>query len=137
MTMMGSREVADAAIRVALSKDREDEKHLHAAFAQDGILTAGVDFGGEFITSITKMIERAVVAAKREGLITESHAEEGAVAGAAREAISQMMNKAIGLNVGGKIGIARYDDHVSVALFFGVGLLHLNEMAVGLGHRVI
>ena len=135
--MMGSREVADAAIRVALSKDREDEKHLHAAFAQDGILTAGVDFGGEFITSITKMIERAVVAAKREGLITESHAEEGAVAGAAREAISQMMNKAIGLNVGGKIGIARYDDHVSVALFFGVGLLHLNEMAVGLGHRVI
>ena len=135
--MMGSREVADAAIRVALSKDREDEKRLHAAFAQDGILTAGVDFGGEFITSITKMIERAVVAAKREGLITESHGEEGAVAGAAREAISQIMNKAIGLNVGGKIGIARCDDHISVAMFFGVGLLHLNEMSIGLGHRVI
>lgn len=135
--MMGSREVADAAIRVALSKDREDEKCLHIAYAKDGIATAGVDFGGEFITSITKMIERAVVAAKREGLIHESHGEEGAVAGAAREAISQIMNKAIGLNVGGKIGIARCDDHVSVAMFFGVGLLHLNEMAIGLGHRVI
>ncbi len=134
---MGSREVANAAIRVALSKDRDEEKRLHAAYAQEGILTAGVDFGGEFITSITKMIERAVVAAKREGLIAESHGEEGAVAGAAREAISQIMNKAIGLNVGGKIGIARCDDHVSVAMFFGVGLLHLNEMAIGLGHRVI
>ncbi len=134
---MGSREVANAAIRVALSKDREEEKRLHTAFAQEGIQTAGVDFGGEFITSITKMIERAVVAAKREGLITESHGEEGAVAGAAREAISQIMNKAIGLNVGGKIGIARCDDHISVAMFFGVGLLHLNEMAIGLGHRAI
>lgn len=134
---MGSREVADAAIRVALSKDREEEKRLHTLFAQDGIVTAGVDFGGEFITSITKMIERAVVAAKREGLITESHGEEGAVAGAAREAISQIMNKAIGLNIGGKIGIARCADHISVAMFFGVGLLHLNEMAIGLGHRVI
>ncbi|MBR5279884.1 MAG: HutP family protein [Clostridia bacterium] len=137
MTMMGSREVASAAIRVALSKDREEEKRLHGAYAQEGIMTAGVDFGGEFITSITKMIERAVVAAKREGLIEESHGEEGAVAGAAREAISQIMNKAIGLNVGGKIGIARCDDHISVAMFFGVGLLHLNEMAIGLGHRVI
>ena len=134
---MGSREVASAAIRVALSKDREEEKRLHGAYAQEGIMTAGVDFGGEFITSITKMIERAVVAAKREGLIEESHGEEGAVAGAAREAISQIMNKAIGLNVGGKIGIARCGDHISVAMFFGVGLLHLNEMSVGLGHRVI
>ena len=134
---MGSREVANAAIRVALSKDRDEEKRLHAAYAQERIATAGVDFGGEFITSITKMIERSVVAAKREGLIGESHGEEGAVAGAAREAISQIMNKAIGLNVGGKIGIARCEDHISVAMFFGVGLLHLNEMAIGLGHRAI
>ena len=78
-----------------------------------------------------------MVAAKREGIITESHVEEGAVAGAAREAVSQIMNKAIRLNVGGKISIARHGDHISVAVFFGIGLLHLNEMAVGLGHRVI
>ena len=46
------------------------------------------------------------------------------------------MNKAMGLNIGGKIGIARQDDHLSVAIFFGIGLLHLDEVAVGLGHRV-
>ena len=47
------------------------------------------------------------------------------------------MSKAIGLNVGGKIAIARHSDHVSVAMFFGIGLLHLNEVAIGLGHRAI
>jgi hypothetical protein len=40
------------------------------------------------------------------------------------------------LNIGGKIGIAHKGEHLSVAVFFGVGLLHLDEVAVGLGHRV-
>ena len=84
-----------------------------------------------------KIVERAVVSSKREGLITESHNEEGAVAGAAREALNQIMSKAFGLNVGGKIGVARYKEHVSVAVFFGIGLLHLNEVAIGTGHRVV
>lgn len=134
---LGSREVASAALRVAISANREEEKHLQAEFANRGIYTAGVDFGGEFISSVTKIIERSIVAAKREGIIKDSHVEEGAVAGAAKEAVSQIVNKAIGLNVGGKLAIARSGDHVSVAIFFGVGLLHLNEMVVGLGHRVI
>jgi hypothetical protein len=43
---------------------------------------------------------------------------------------AQIINKALGLNVGGKIGIARYNDHISVAIFFGIGLLHLNEVAI-------
>jgi hypothetical protein len=59
------------------------------------------------------------------------------VAGAAREALSQVMPKAIGLNVGGKIGVARCGEHVAVATFFGIGLLHLNEVAIGTGHRVV
>lgn len=134
---MNSRDVVEAAIRVALTKDREDEKQLCAKYRGEDIYAAGVDFGGEFITSITKIIERTIVAAKREGLIGETHTEEGAVAGAAREAVSQIMNKAIGLNAGGKIGIARGGSHVAVCLFFGIGMLHLNEMSIGLGHRVI
>lgn len=132
----GSRDAVTAAISVAITKDRQTEKNVQARLRGEGILTAAVDYGGEFIPSVTKMIERAVVAAKRENLILESHAEEGAVAGAAREAISQIMNKALGLNIGGKIAIARCGEHISVAVFFGIGLLHLNEMAVGLG-RVI
>jgi hypothetical protein len=133
----GSREIAAAAIRIAVTADRQEEKQLQAEYARNGIHTAAVDYGGEFINSVMKIIERAVVSSKREGLISETHLEEGAVAGATREALSQIMPKALGLNVGGKIGIARYKDHVSVSIFFGIGLLHLNEVAIGVGHRVV
>jgi hypothetical protein len=133
----GSRDIAAAAVKIALTSDRHEEKLLQADFGKNGILTAAVDYGGEFITSVMKIVERAVVSSKREGVIHESHAEEGAVAGATREALSQIMPKALGLNVGGKIGIARYKDHISVAIFFGIGLLHLNEVSIGLGHRVV
>ncbi|MGE5613716.1 MAG: HutP family protein [Bacillota bacterium] len=133
----GSREIAAAAVRMALTSDRVEEKNLQAEFLKNGIRTAAVDYGGEFISSVMKIIERSVVSSKREGVIHDSHSEEGAVAGAAREALSQIMPKALGLNVGGKIGIARYKDHISVAIFFGIGLLHLNEVAIGLGHRVV
>lgn len=137
MTEFGSKDIAGAAIKIALTNDRASEKKLQAEFMQIGIQSAAVDYGGEFISSVMKIVERAVVSSKREGVITESHPEQGAVAGATREAISQIMPKAIGLNVGGKIGIARYKDHISVAVFFGIGLLNLNEVAIGLGHRVV
>jgi len=137
MAEYGSKEIATAAIKIAITADRQQEKQLKQYYLERGIHVAAVDYGGEFITSVMKIVERAVVSAKREGVISDSHSEEGAVAGATREALSQIMNKAIGLNVGGKIGIARYKDHVSVAIFFGIGLLHLNEISIGLGHRVV
>ena len=133
----GSKEVAKAAIRLALSSSREDEKVLKERYEAKGIKTAAVDFGGEFLASVMRIIECCVVAAKREGIIGETHHEEGPVAGAVREAVSQITSKAIGLNVGGKIGIARFDDHIAVSIFFGIGLLHLNDVAIGLGHRTI
>ena len=102
-----------------------------------GIRGAASDFGGDFVSSVLRIIERAVVAAKREGVISETHQEEGAVAGAARDALTQVSAKALGLSVGGKIGIAREGEHVAVAVFFTVGLGHLNEVCVGLGHRAV
>ncbi|MDI9514170.1 MAG: hut operon positive regulator HutP [Clostridiaceae bacterium] len=133
----GSKDIVKAAVRMALTSGREEERELKKEFADSGIKTSAVDYGGEFINSVTRIIERAVVSAKREGVIEESHAEEGAVAGAAREALIQVMQKAMGLNVGGKIAVARSGEHVSVAVFFGIGLLHLNDVAIGIGHRVV
>jgi hypothetical protein len=104
---------------------------------EEEIQAAAVDFGGEMMQAIKTIIERAVVAAKREFLVGDTHAEEGAVAGATHEALQQIIPKAIGLNLGGKIGLARRGDHFSVAVFCAVGLLHLNEVAVGLGHRAL
>ncbi|OPY58912.1 MAG: HutP [Pelotomaculum sp. PtaU1.Bin035] len=122
---------------MAMTESREQEKEYKSRFFNEGIRTAAVDCGGDFVSSLNKMIERAVVASKREGVIKEVHSDEGAIAGATREALSQLIPKAVGFNVGGKIGIARKDDHISVAVFFGVGLLHLDEVAVGLGHRAV
>lgn len=136
MTLIAeSKKVAQAALRMAMTESREEEAHLKETYSKHGVKTVAVDYGGEYISAVRKIVERAVVAAKREGVILETHVDEGAVAGATREALSQIMPKAMGLNIGGKIGIARRDEHLSVAVFFGVGLLHLDEVAVGLGHR--
>ena len=133
----GSRDVARAAIEMSMSRSREEEQLIKKTLALEDIATAAADFGGEFLPSMIRIIERAVVAARREGLIGESHLEEGGVAGAAREALNQITPKALGLSIGGKIGLARYNDHVAVAVFFGIGLGHLDEICVGLGHRAI
>ncbi len=137
MLISSSKETARAALIISMTQDREEERRYKEALLADDIRSAAVDCGGDYISSVNKFIERAIVAAKREGVIGESHIEEGAVAGAAHEALSQIMNKALGLSVGGKIGIARRGDHIAVAAYFAIGLLHLNDIAVGLGHRAI
>lgn len=132
-----SREVARAAIMLAMTASREDEACMKTELAQGGISAAAVDYGGEFVTSVMKMVERAVVAAKRENVIGDTFHEEGVVAGAAHEALTQVSTKALGLNVGGKISVARCGEHVAVAVFMAIGLVHLNEVCIGMGHRTI
>ena len=95
-----SRNVARAAVLMALTRSREEEKTLKAELLPE-VSCAAVDCG------------------------------------ATHEALTQIVDKAIGLNIGGKIGIARSGDHIVVAVFFGIGLLHLNEVAIALGHRVV
>lgn len=132
---INSMAIGRAALNIALTSTRQEENIVKEELAKSGIRSTAVDFGGEFIPSIVKIVERAVVAAQRQGLVTETHVGAGAVAGAAHEALEQVMNKAVGFNVGGKIGIARYGEHLCVAIFMGVGVLNLNEMCVALAHR--
>lgn len=132
-----SRDVARAAMMLAMTASREDESNLKRELAEKGIRGAASDYGGDFLSSMKKLIERAIVSAKREGVISETHREEGAVAGAAHDALIQISDKAMGLSVGGKIGVARAGEHVAVAVFFTAGLIHLNEVCVGFGHRAV
>ncbi len=134
---IGSKQVARAAIQMSLTSTREEEAQWKGMLRQADIIAAAADFGGDYVSSILKIVERTVVAARREGLIGDGHLEEGAVAGAAREALNQITPKALGMSVGGKIGVARFGEHVAVAVFFGVGLGHLDEVCVGLGHRAL
>lgn len=133
---MDSVQVAKAATKMAISS-REEEIKLRNEFEALGIKAAAVDIGGNITNSIQKILERTLVASKRCGLIRESHLHEGAVIGACRDAIMQISNRASGQNVGGKIGMAASGEHLSVCIFLSIGLLHLNEVVIGIGHRAI
>ena len=88
-------------------------------------------------SSVSKILESALVASKRNGLIREEHLHEGAVIGATRDALMQVSTRANGQSVGGKIGIARKGEHISVCIFLSIGLLHLDEVVIGIGHRAL
>ena len=136
MVPLTSLDVGRAALKMAVTDNRTDEQDLRIQmFQQHGIQSIAIDFGGEFVPSVKKIIERAVVAAQRQGLVPSNHVGEGAVAGAARAALGQISAQAVGLSVGGKIGIARHGEHLCVAIFLGIGVLNRNEVAVGLAHR--
>lgn len=131
-----SKDIARAAIMLAMSS-REEEAVLKESYGKTGVRTAAVDIGGDIIQSISKILERTMVASKRNGIVKDSHVYDGAVTGATREAIAQVMEKAIGFNVGGKIGIARYKEHLSVCIFLTIGMFRLDDVVIGLGHRAI
>lgn len=134
-SQIGSVEVGRAALRIATTASRAEENFVKEELAAKEIKATAVDFGGEFVNSIVKIVERAVVAAERQGIVSSTYTGAGAVAGAANEALAQAKIKAMGFNVGGKIGIARCGENLCVAIFIGIGVLNLNEMCVGLAHR--
>jgi hypothetical protein len=137
VTSGNSKKVAQAAVRLVISENRDEERELKRQYAAFGIRVAAMDFGGEAVSSVPKIIERAVVGAKREGVIRDSHAEEGAVAGATHEVLRQVLPQAAGLNFGGKIGVARQGEHLCVSVFFAIGMIHLDDVFIGLAHRAV
>ena len=103
-----SIEIGRAALRIAVTENRTEEQCVKEQLAANGIRSTAVDFGGD---------------------------GAGAVAGAAHAALEQLVAKAAGFNVGGKIGIARSGEHLCVAIYMAVGVLNLDELCVALGHR--
>ena len=53
----GSKKIAYAAIKMALSESREEEIKLKHDYLELGIKTAAVDVGGEFVVSIKKCLK--------------------------------------------------------------------------------
>ena len=131
-----SMEVAKVATQMAIST-REEEEKLKAEYKNEGILATAVNIGGNINESTTKIMERTLVASKRSNVIREEHLHEGGVIGATRDALMQVRERATGQNVGGKVGIARKGEHLSVCIFLSVGLLHLDEVVIGIGHRAV
>ena len=131
-----SVQVCRVALKMAISS-RDEEKKYVEEFRKKNIKVAAVDVGGKMPDSRFKFIESALIAAKRNELIADSHVHDGAVIGAMREAMSQIETNINGLSVGGKIGIAREGEHLSVAVFLSVGVLQFNEVISSVAHRSI
>lgn len=74
--------MAKAAICIAMTTSREEKMKLKISYSEKGIQSLAVDYGGEFLSSLQKVAERAVLATKREGIIDDSSHSDGAVAGA-------------------------------------------------------
>lgn len=127
-------EVAKAAVNLAMST-RDEEAELKKKYQEKGYKTVAVDIGGKLPEMTNKILERALVASKKNGIIKDIHVHDGAVVGATREALAQIALKTHGLSAGGKIAISRKAEHISVAIFMSIGLLHLNDIVIGLGHR--
>lgn len=132
-----SADVARAAIRMALSENRSDENELREKLAKSGIRAVAVNFGGKFLDIIPKIYESAIVAAQRQHVISDTHVGDGSVVGAMESAIEQIKLMAMGMNLGGKIGIARWKEHLCVAVFVEVGVLHFNEVTLGMAHGCV
>lgn len=130
--------IARAAITMAMTLDRAEERELKQKLLDEHqISAAAVDFGGEFISPVGKIIERRLSPPSARGLSRMSTIWRGRLPERPAKPSPRSPTKAIGLNVGGKIGIARTEDNIAVCVFFGIGLLHLDEIAIGLGHRAI
>ncbi len=132
-----SSDVGRAAIRMALTETRAEENALREELLKQEIVSVAVNFGGRFIDILPKLYESAIVAAQRQGVISDTHVGDGSVLGAMESAIEQVKMKALGMNVGGKIGVARWHEHLCVAIYVGVGILHFNEVCIGMAHRVL
>lgn len=136
MVNSSSMEVAKIATQMAICS-REEEDRLKEEYNKTDLLVTAVNIGGNINESSSKILERALVAAKRSGVIRDEHLHEGGVIGATRDALMQIRERASGQNVGGKVGIARKGQHMSVCIFLSVGLLHLDEVVIGIGHRAV
>lgn len=137
MNQFTSLDVTKAAVKVAMTSSRNEEDQLVKQLKEHGINATAVDVGGNLIQSIPKIIERAIIASRKTSITKECMVLDGAVAGAARDAIMQVSMKANGLNAGGKIAIARHREHLTVCIFLSIGLLHLDDVVIGLAHRSV
>ncbi|MBT9154618.1 MAG: hypothetical protein DDT39_01297 [Firmicutes bacterium] len=132
-----SIDVARAALAISLTQNKSEETSAKMGFRRSGITATAFSISGDFIPSIQQWIASALEISKTDGIICGSFADSGAVVGATREALAQVMPKAVGLNIAGKIGIAYCNENLAVAVLIGIGLMDLSDVAVGLGHRAV
>ena len=85
-----STEVARSAIKVAITSSRSMEEQMIEALKKKGIQSVAVDIGGSLLESIPKIVERALVASKRTGIIQDCHLHDEKLWGSMSAAKSEL-----------------------------------------------
>ena len=132
-----SIDVARFATNLVSTGSREKEMEYRKYLETFGVQSVAVDFGGKFEKVVPQIIENGAVAAQRCGLIEEQHVQIGDIVGAIHQVLIELGSIAIGLNVGGKIAVARHKEHLCVAIFAEIRLIHLNEVFINIAHRSV
>ena len=109
--------IGRAALRLAITESREAEQELRKQVHEQGIRSVAVDFGGQFVPSIPKIIEHAVVAAQRQRVVADNHIGEGAVIGATQEALEQLDPAQL---LGGSLNMS---DHLMLTAVIGAAVI--------------
>jgi hypothetical protein len=130
MAEFGSKEIAAAASGWRRTIDRTGrKKRLQAEYGAARSQNRGGRFsGGSLSPPSIRFIERAIVRPKGKISSATPTARMGRWP-APRGRRFPDSGQGRRLQRGRKIGIARCHDHVSVAMFFAIGLLHLNEIS--------
>lgn len=132
-----SVDVARFATNLVSTSSREKEMEYRKYLETFGVQSVAVDFGGKFEKIVSQIIENGAVAAQRCRLIEEQHVQIGDIVGAIHQVFIELGLRAAGLNVGGKIAVVRHKEHLCVALFAEIGLIHLNEVFINIAHRSV
>ena len=132
-----SIDVARFATNLVSTGSREKEMEYRKYLETFEVQSVAVDFGGKFEKVVPQIIENGAVAAQRCGLIEDQHVQIGDIVGAIHQVLIKLGSIAVDLNVGGKLAIARYKEHLCVAIFSEIGLIHLNEVFINIAHRSV
>ena len=114
---VGSREVCKAAIQIALTDSREEEIEMKAKIRKT------VFFPLQSISAVIsavryrKCLKERLLRQNVKMLYLQPMRKKVRLPVRQYEAIQQIVDKCVGLNLGGKIGIARHGSHIGVCVF--------------------
>lgn len=128
-------DIARFATVLVATSSREKEMEYRKYLETMGVKSVAVDFGGKIEKIVPKVLEYVAVASQRCELIDEELVAVGDVVGATHQVLIELTEKAVGLNVGGKVSVVRHKEHLCVAIFAEMGLIHLSEVFIGIAHR--
>ena len=128
-----------AAIQVAMTSTIEEEKEMIAFFHQRDCHCAATMLSGSDNETLRKITGNVVGASLNAGLIERKHAHIHPLGHAVEEAVDgTRLDSSVGQNCRLKIGIARKDNMIAVAIYGDMGFHECSShKTVGGGYQIL